>query len=185
MAQDLRYALRLLARNPLFALTAILSLAIGIGANTTIFTIANALLLRPPSGAADPGRLVDIGRSQDGRGFDNGSEPDYFDLRHRNRVFEGVYAYRFGAEPLSLGGPDGAEPIFGNMVTLNYFAILGTRPRIGRLFAANDSEDPGAAPVVVLSYAFWKRRFNADPLVVGRPLTLNGRPFTVIGVAPE
>ena len=185
MVQDLRYALRLLARNPLFALTAIVSLAIGIGANTTIFTIANALLLRPPSGAADPARLVDIGRTQDGRGFDNGSYPNYLDLRTRNTVFEGVYAYRFGAEPLSLGSPDGAEPIFGNMVTLNYFAILGTRPRIGRLFAATDDEHPGAAPVVVLSYAFWKRRFNSDPSMVGRALTLNGRPFTVVGVAPE
>ena len=86
-------------------LTAALSLAIGIGANTTIFTIANALLFKPPSGVAEPGRLVDVGRSQDGRGFDNGSYPNYLDIRARNTVFSGIYAYRLGAEPMSLGGP--------------------------------------------------------------------------------
>ena len=102
--QDVRYAARLLRRNPLFALTAALSLAIGIGANTTIFTIANALLFKPPAGVVEPGRLVDVGRSQDGQGFDNGSYPNYLDIRARNTVFTGIYAYRFGAEPMSLGG---------------------------------------------------------------------------------
>ena len=94
MLQDLRYAARLLRRNPLFALTAALSLAIGIGANTAIFTIANALLFRPPAGVAAPGRLVDVGRSQDGQGFDNSSYPNYLDIRARNTVFDGIYAYR-------------------------------------------------------------------------------------------
>ena len=102
--QDVRYAARLLRRNPLFALTAALSLAIGIGANTTIFTIANALLFKPPAGVVEPGRLVDVGRSQDGQGFDNGSYPNYLDIRARNTVFTGIYAYRLGAEPMSLGG---------------------------------------------------------------------------------
>ena len=185
MGQDLKYAIRLLVRNPLFALTAIVSLAIGIGANTTIFTVANSLLFRPPAGVADPGRLVDVGRSQNGEGFDNNSYPNFLDLRSRNRVFEDVYAYRFGAEPLSLGGPDGAERIFGDMVTVNFFTVLGTRPYLGRLFSTFDSEQPGAAPVVVLSHRFWTRRFNADASVVGRALTLNSRTFTVIGVAPE
>jgi putative ABC transport system permease protein len=185
MAQDLRYAVRLLFRNPLFALTAIVSLAIGIGANTAIFTIANALLFRPPSGVIAPGRLVDIGRSQNGQGFDNGSYPNYLDIRKRTTVCEDVYAYRFGAEPMSLGGQDGAERVFGDMVTLNYFTILGTRPAIGRLFSTVDSEEPGAAPVAVLSHSFWRRRFNGDPAVVGQTIRLNSRPFTVIGVTPE
>src|SRR5262250_356473 len=101
MLQDLRYAARLLRRHPVFALTAALSLAIGIGANTTIFTIANALLFRPPDGVADSGRLVDVGRSQDGQGFDNSSYPNYLDIRARNTVFDGMYAQRLGGVPIS------------------------------------------------------------------------------------
>ena len=183
--QDLRYGARLLRRNPLFALTATLSLAIGIGANTTIFTIANALLFKPPAGVVEPERLVDVGRSQNGQGFDNGSYPNYLDIRARNTVFTGIYAYRFGAESMSLGGRDGAERIYGDMVTTNYFHVLGTRPLIGRLFAPEDGEEAGGTPLVVMSNQFWMRRFNGDPAVVGQTLQLNGRPFTVIGVAPQ
>jgi predicted permease len=183
--QDLRYAVRLLRRNPLFALTAVLSLAIGIGANTTIFTIANALLFKPPLGVADAGRLVDVGRSQDGQGFETGSYSNYLDIRARNTVFSGIYAYRLGPEPMSLRGTDGAERIYGEMVSTNYFNVLGTPPHIGRLFTSDDSEQPGATPLAVLSHRFWMRRFNGDPAIVGQTLVLNGRPVTVIGVAPE
>ena len=183
--QDLRYAVRLLRRNPLFALTAVLSLAIGIGANTTIFTIANALLFKPPLGVADASRLVDVGRSQDGQGFDNGSYPNYLDIRARNTVFSGIYAYRLAPEPMSLRGKDGAERIYGEMVSTNYFNVLGTPPHIGRLFTSDDSEQPAATPLAVLSHRFWMRRFNGDPAIVGQTLVLNGRPFTVIGVTPE
>ena len=183
--QDLRYAVRLLRRNPLFALTAVLSLAIGIGANTTIFTIANALLFKPPLGVADASRLVDVGRSQDGQGFDNGSYPNYLDIRARNTVFTDIYAYRFGGEAMSLGGREGAERIYGEMVSTNYFNVLGTPPHIGRLFTSDDSEQPAATPLAVLSHRFWMRRFNGDPAIVGQTLVLNGRPFMVIGVTPE
>ena len=183
--QDLRYGVRLLRRNPLFALTAGLSLAIGIGANTTIFTIANALLFKPPLGVADASRLVDVGRSQDGQGFDNGSYSNYLDIRARNTVFSGIYAYRLGPEPMSLRGKDGAERIYGAMVSTNYFNVLGTPPHIGRLFTSDDSEQPGATPLAVLSHRFWMRRFNGDPAIVGQTLVLNGRPFMVIGVTPE
>jgi predicted permease len=183
--QDLRYAVRLLRRNPLFALTAVLSLAIGIGANTTIFTIANALLFKPPLGVADASRLVDVGRSQDGQGFDNDSYSNYLDIRARNTVFSGIYAYRLGPEPMSLRGKDGAERIYGEMVSTNYFNVLGTPPHIGRLFTSDDSEQPAATPLAVLSHRFWMRRFNGDPAIVGQTLVLNGRPFMVIGVTPE
>src|SRR4051812_22704380 len=183
--QDLRYAVRLLRRNPLFALTAVLSLAIGIGANTTIFTIANALLFQPPLGVADASRLVDVGRSQDGQGFDDGSYANYLDIRARNTVFSGIYAYRLGPEPMSLRGKDGAERIYGEMVSTNYFSVLGTPPHIGRLFTSDDSEQPAATPLAVLSHRFWMRRFNGDPAIVGQTLVLNGRPFMVIGVTPE
>src|SRR5262245_51810251 len=183
--QDVRYAFRLLRRNPVFALTAAASLAIGIGATTAIFSIANALLFRPPVEVVEPGRLVDVGRSQDGQGFDNGSYPNYVDLRRRNTVFSGVYAYKLGAEPMSLGGSDGAERIFGDMVSTNYFAVLGARPHIGRLFTLDDSEQPGGAPFAVLSHQFWRRRFNSDPAIVGRTLQINGQPLTVVGVTRE
>ena len=182
---DLRYAIRLLARNPLFALTAMLSLAIGIGANTTIFTVANALLFRAPAGVVDADRVVDIGRSENGDGFDNGSYPNYADLRAHNRVFTDVYATEWGMDPMSLGGPGGAERIFGILVTNNYFDVLGTRPAAGRLFSRNDPDDAGAAPHVVLTHRFWTRRFQNDPSIVGRQLRINGHTFTVAGVAEE
>ena len=122
VAQDVRYALRLLRRNPLFAVTAAMSVAIGIGANTTIFTIANALLFRSPVGIADPGRIVDIGRSRDGQGFDNNSYPNYLDVRQRSTVFEDVYAYRTEPQAMSLAVPgttEGAERVYGTMVSGN------------------------------------------------------------------
>src|SRR6266545_3935225 len=110
---DVRYAARLLRRNPLFALTAVVSLAIGIGANTTIFTIANALLFKRPIGVEQPDRLVDIGRSQNGSGFDTNSYPHYLDIRSRDTVFSSVYAYNIEPQPLSLGSESGAERLFG------------------------------------------------------------------------
>src|SRR6185436_2433642 len=152
---DLRFSIRLLKRNPFFTLTAVLSLAIGIGANTTIFTIANALLFRAPAAIADADRIVDIGRSQDGEGFDNNSYPNYLDVRARNTVFSDVYAFRFDAAPMSLGGAKGAERIYGSLVTNNYFSTLGVRPALGRLFTRDDREQAGAAPVAVLTHRLW------------------------------
>jgi predicted permease len=183
--QDVRYAVRLLRRNPIFALTAAASLAIGIAATTTIFTIANALLLRPPVAVAEPGRLVDVGRSQNGQGFDTNSYPNYLDIRSRNTVFSSIYAYNIEPQPMSLGGADGAERVFGHVVTLNYFAVLGAQPATGRLFSAQDSEQPGASPFAVVSHRLWRRRFNADPAVIGQKIDLNGVPFTLIGVAQD
>jgi predicted permease len=186
--QDVRYAVRLLARNPLFALTASLSLAIGIGANTTIFTIANALLFRAPVGIPDAGRLVDVGRTQNGRGFDNNSYPNYLDVRQRQTVFEDVYAYRTEPQPMSLAMPastEGAERIYGTIVSGNYFTVLGVRPHAGRFFTSADGDRIGESPFVVLSHKTWTRRFNGDSGVIGQPILLNGHPFTVVGVAPE
>ncbi|HEV2986582.1 MAG TPA: ABC transporter permease, partial [Vicinamibacterales bacterium] len=186
--RDVRHSARLLRRDPLFALTAALSLAIGIGANTTIFTVANALLFRPPAGVADADRLVDIGTRTPGGGFGNSSYPNYLDLRQRATTVDGVYAYPLFPHAMSLGGTgsaSGSERIFGTAVTGNYFTVLGAAPAAGRLFGAAEIEQPGAAPVVVLSHRFWTRRFDKDPAVVGRTLTLNRRAFTVIGVASE
>ena len=136
--QDIRYGTRLLARSPLFTLTAALSLAIGIGANTTIFSIASALLLRPLPGVAEPGRLIDIGRTQDGKDFDNSSYPNSRDIRARATTISDLYAVRLEPTPMGLGGQDGAERIYGMAVSANYFAALGTRPAAGRLLMDAD-----------------------------------------------
>ena len=111
LAGHMKYAARLIARSPLFAATAILSLAIGIGANTAIFTVANALLIAPTKGIAEMSRLVDIGRTVEGRGFDTVSFATYRDLQQRDSVFTGVYAIRFEPQAFSLGGNDGADRI--------------------------------------------------------------------------
>jgi predicted permease len=188
LAQDARYAARVLRRNPIFALTAALSLAVGIGANTTIFTIVNALLLRAPTGVIAPDRLVDIGGTRNQVGFGNLSYPNYLDLRQRATMLDGVYACSLFPQPMSLGAADGTlgvERIFATHVTVNYFNVLGAVPAAGRLFNAKDDDQPGASPIAVLSFGAWNRRFNKDPAVVGRTLTLNGHPFTVVGVASE
>ena len=187
LSQDVRYAIRLLRRYPLFALTASLSLAVGIGANTAVFTIANSLLRFSPSGVVEPDRLVDLGRSLDGLTFGLGtsSYPDYLDVRRRTRTLEHVYARMLFPRTMSLAASTGAESVAAEVVTTNYFATLRTRAALGRLFDPGESEQQGANPVVVLSHRFWMRRFNADPLIVGQTVRLNRYPVTVVGVAPE
>ncbi|HEV3057925.1 MAG TPA: ABC transporter permease [Vicinamibacterales bacterium] len=185
---DVRHGARLLGRHPLFSLTAVASLAIGIGANTTVFTVANALLLRPPAGVVQPAQLVDIGTSRNGVGFGPSSFPNYIDIRSRTTTLDGVYASNLFPQPLSLGTGgtnSSAERFFGTFVSVNYFTVLGAHPCIGRLLDARDSDQPGAAPVAVLSYGFWTRHFANDPTVVGRTIELNGHPFTIVGVTSE
>jgi len=186
--RDMRHAARLLRRDPLFTATAVLSLAIGIGANTTIFTVGNALLFRAPASVADPGALLDIGTRTPGGGFGNSSYPNYLDLRRRVTTLDGVYASGLFPRAMSLSGAgDSAatERVFATPVTGNYFAVLGTTAAAGRLFDADAVERPGADPVIVLSHRFWTRRFNGDPSLVGRTILLNRGSFTVIGVAAE
>jgi predicted permease len=185
--RDLAHAGRLLQRNPLFTATAVISLAIGIGANTTVFVVANALLLRPPVGVAEPDRLVDIGTSRPGGGFGPSSYPAFLEIRQRATTLDGVYAYSRFPQALSLSsaGNAGSESIFANLVTTDYFAVLGARPGAGRLFGRADSDQPLASPVAVLSYGFWTRRFNRDPTIIGEAVSLNGHPFTIVGVTSE
>jgi len=184
LAQDARYALRMLRRSPGFTTVAVLSLAIGIGANTAIFSLANALLFRPLPGLADPGRLVDIGRTQAGRGFDTTNYPNYLDVRARTTTLSDVYAYRIEPLPMSLSGPDGAERVYGLMVTGNFFTVLGTQAQIGRLFTDADDK-PGHNAVTVISDRLWRTRFGADPEILGRAVTITNKPYAVIGVAPR
>lgn len=185
--RDLHYSARLLRCNPIFTVTAALSLAVGIGANTTVMTIANALLLRAPAGVPEPDRLVDIFHTDKGRTLAEpvSSYTDYLELRRRATTVDGMYAYQLELQPMSMAGPDGAELVHGNIVTANYFSVIGLRPAVGRLFGTHDSGEPGASPIAVLSHAFWARRFNKDPSIIGRTLPLNRQPFVIVGVAPE
>lgn len=187
--QDLRYAARLLRRQPLFAATAALSLAIGIGATTTIFTVANGLLLRASAGVADPDALVDVVKTRSGRGVEPGldpiSYPEYLDVRRRVTTLDDVFAYQLELDAASLRVDAAAERVFAGVVSTNYFDALGVRSAAGRVFLTTDSDQAGASPVVVLSHRYWSRRFDADPGIVGQTVRLNGFPVTVVGVAAD
>jgi predicted permease len=181
--QDVRFAVRLLTRSPLFTLTAALSLAIGIGANATIFSVGSALLLRPMPGLAGADRLVDIGRASRGAEFDTASYPNYADIRDRVTTITGVFAHQIEPTAMGLGGSGGAERVYGTLVSGNYFTTLGTAPQAGRLLQPDDDRVGGGKAVVVLSYDLWTRRFAANPDVVGQSVAINGYPFTIVGVA--
>jgi putative ABC transport system permease protein len=181
--QDVRYGCRLLLRSPLFTLTAALSLAIGIGANTTIFSIASAVLLRPLPGLADPAGLIDVGRTQNGQGFDTLTYPNYKDIRDRATTMADVYAYRVEPQPISLGDDQEAERIYGAPVSGNYFKALGTVPTRGRLLNADDDRLDGP-PIAVISYELWQRRYGGAEGTVGRTVAFNGHSVTIVGIAP-
>lgn len=181
LLQDLRYGLRLLARQPGFTAAAVLLLALGLGASTTVFSLLNAILIRPLPGIAEPERLTMLGRTQDGQGFDTSSYPNYRDYRDQNTVFSGICAFDHTAFSLSSGGV--TERVPGAVVSGNYFEVLGVRPAAGRFFLGEEDRVPGRDPVAVISYRLWQGRFGADPAIVGRKLLLNARPFTVTGVA--
>ena len=183
--QDARYALRGFARSPIFSLTAILSIAIGVGGTAGIYAIANALLLSSPTGVGHPDRVVNIGRSQDGRGFDNFAYTTFADYRERNSTFTGIAAVEFTPRRLSLRGADGGEAIDGTLVSGNFFDVLEARPALGRFFLAEEDRTPRTHAVAVLSHRFWRERFNADPSVLSSGIVINGTPFTVVGVAAE
>ncbi|MGA7107979.1 MAG: ABC transporter permease [Terracidiphilus sp.] len=177
--RDLRYAVRKLRNAPGFALTAILTLALGIGANVVVFGVLNAILLRPLNlPGAD--RLVQVTQNEP----DNltHSYPDYVDLRARNSTFEDLATYRMGEAGVSSGGA--AQMSWGYEVSANYFDLLGVQPALGRLLHASDEHGPNSAPYIVLSDGYWRSRFNADPRVVGMTINLNKHPFTILGVAP-
>jgi predicted permease len=189
--QDVRIAGRLLRKSPTFTITAALSLAVGIGANTAIFSLVNALLLKARPGIHQPGQLVDVGRSTDGRGFDNSSYPNYIDLRDEARSFAGLAAYRLEPIAMSLrdaeGGPGNAEAesIYTITASENFFSVLGTNAAAGRLFGPDEDARARTHPTMVLSHALWERKYNRDPGVVGRAVLVNGTETVVIGVAED
>lgn len=180
---DARYALRSFARSPVFTVTAILSLALGIGASSTIFSLTDALVLAPGAGVRAPGEVVDIGRSTAGSGFDNMSHPAFKYLRDHADTLEGMAALDFSGGPMSLSDGRSSERVFARMVSHDYFALLGTRPALGRFFLPEEDRVAGERPVAVLTHDFWMQRFGGDPGVLQEPLRLNNREFTVVGVA--
>jgi putative ABC transport system permease protein len=181
--QDLRYGTRILLKKPGFTSIAVLTLALGIGANTAIFSVVNAVLLQPlPYG--DPDRLVWMwGNIRNGGNRASVSPPDFLDYRAQNSVFEHFGASFTVDSSVNLTGSDEPERLTSRLVTANYFDVLGVRPLYGRAFTAEE-EHFGRHLVVVLSYGLWQRRLGADQAIVGREITINNEPYTVVGVMP-
>jgi predicted permease len=183
--QDLRFAFRQLGRAPSFAITAVLTLALGIGANTAIFSLVNSLLLRPLP-VQNPGQVAELAEAL-GKGpmFPNFSLPEFKQVRaEASHSFSGIAAATMGLDGISIKGQQ-PERILTTYVSGNFFRVLGLKPEAGRLFLPSEGEVVGQDPVIVLSYDYWKEKFNADRAVVGRPVTVDGRPFTIIGVSPK
>ena len=179
LAADVRFAARMLRRSPLFTIVAVLCVSLGSGAVTTIFSVMNALILQPLSGTANADRLVRIERrvpnENDGV---SPSYPLYEYLGHRTRSLNGLAAWGKGTFTIGRRGAAGMM-VYGNFVTENFFSVLGVRPKLGRLFVSGESE-----PVVVVSEGFWRTTLGADSAAVGRDILVNGRRFTLVGVAP-
>jgi predicted permease len=175
---DVRYAIRGLLKRPGFTAIAVITLALGIGANSTIFSVVNATLLRPLP-VSHPENLVFVFNGQPGSVF---SYPDYSELRDQNKVFDGMTAW--GGITASLNSNEQTDLVTGAIVTGNYFEVLGVRPALGRVISPEDDKTPGGHPVIVISQGLWQRRFAGDRNIVGRQLLLNGQSFTIIGVAP-
>lgn len=180
MGRDTRYALRKLRKAPGFALTAILTLGLGIGANVVVFGVLNALLLRPLNVTGSE-RLVQIEQKDSGAIVQ--SYPDFVDLRRQDATFTDLAAYRISQAGLSAGGS--AQQSWGYEASSNYFDLLGVQPAQGRFFHESDDHGANSMPYMVLSDGFWRTRFNADPRVVGTTVELNKHPFTILGVAPK
>jgi predicted permease len=181
--QDLRYGARVLRKKPGFTCVAVLTLGLGIGANTAIFSLVNTVLLRSLP-IAQPEQVVTLNFGTPGRGsFPLLGYPEYTDYRDRNQVLAGLAAMGMAQVGLSNNGTN--ERILGLHVTGNYFSLLGVGAALGRVITPEDDLTPGAHPVVMLSYQCWQQRFGADPQIVGRNLLISGRKFTVIGVAPK
>ena len=183
MIRDVRYAFRMMARSPGFTMVATLSLALGIGANTTIYSWIKSILLRPLPGVVDVDRLLMMGEKSRSGTFTSTSYPDFADFRRGIAAKADLVAYEM--ETVGLNSGDRTDRLWAEAVSANYFDVLGTRPVLGRGFLPEEDLRPDGAPVVVLSHHLWADRFNSDPQIVGRILTLNSHPFTVVGVAPE
>jgi putative ABC transport system permease protein len=184
---DIRYALRQLRKSPGFTITVILSLALGLGANTAIFTLVNALLFLPPT-VSDAGRLVEVMQQHP---KDSGIEsysplsyPGYIRFRDHNHTLSGFAAFDGDPHPVSWSNAGYGQMVHGQLVSSNFFSVAGVEPALGRAFNADEDRTGAAHPVILISYSFWRNRLAADPSVIGRVLVLNGTSFTIVGVTP-
>jgi predicted permease len=191
LGKDLGYAFRLLRRSPGFTTMAVVSLALGIGANTAIFTLLNSVMLRSLP-VRSPDELVSVGDASRPTALWEGapmvdvfSYPLYERLRDQNRVFTGLLASGRAGHVEMTADAGVVETVRGRLVSSNYFEVLGVSPVRGRAFSGEEDRLPGASPVIVISDDFWERRFARDPGILGRTLRLNGSPFSVIGVGPR
>jgi predicted permease len=183
LVTDVRYAMRMLRRSPIFSIVVVLVISLGVGAVTTIFSAANAFLFKPLPGVADPTRLVGIDRIESvGDGGSQASYPYYLLLRDRTRTLSGVAAW--SKTDLTIATRETGHSVYGNLVSGNFFSVLGVRPALGRFFLPEEDLTPLAHPVIVVSHDFWRSALGGDSSAVGRTIGVNGSAFTLIGVAP-
>lgn len=183
LLQDIRFGFRQLMKRPGFTALAIISLALGIGANTSIFSLVDTALLRPLA-VKEPSQLVELyGTFNNGADWSLQSYPNYRDYRDRNTVFSGLFIYRVVVSSLTVNNT--SQRVWGYLVSGNYFDVLGVKPVVGRTFQPEEDQTPDSHPVVVIGYNCWQNRFAGDPAIVGKTVEFNSRPFTVIGVAPK
>jgi predicted permease len=181
--QDVRLGVRSLFKSPLFTAAVVITLGLGIGANAAVFTIVNRMLLKPLP-VKDPGGLYVLAIGHEGNEEPhNVSWLDYQDYKEKSGAFEDLAAYNVNF--VGLSADNRAERIAVTYVTSNYFSMLGVPPGLGRVLQPGEAQQPGADPVIVLGHSYWAKRFNRDPSIVGRPVLINGNPFTVAGVVPE
>ncbi|HYU32134.1 MAG TPA: ABC transporter permease [Thermoanaerobaculia bacterium] len=183
LLQDLRYAVRVLARKPGFTIVSLLTLGLAIGANTAIFSVVNALMLRPLP-FPDPGGIVQIERGYPGGSATAVAIPKFVFWRDHNTVFDHVAIYDTIGSGFNVGGDGTPERITGSRVSLDFFKVFAVRPEAGREFVPEE-DLPHGPKVVVLSHALWKRRFGGDRSLIGKPVILNGEPYTVVGIMPD
>src|ERR1700751_2740145 len=180
--QDVRYSARMIAKAPGYAAIAILTLALGIGANTTIFSWINSALLNPVPGLTNPNEVVAMTGSKPGENPLGFTYPDVEAMRDGQQSFTGIAACNFAQ--LSLTGKGKPERVWGMVASANYFDVLGVQPLLGRGFLPEEDEKPGGAPVAGISYRLWQTQFGANPNVVGETIKLNRHPYTIVGVTP-
>jgi len=185
LARDVRYGLRTLTRSPSFTAVAVLILGLGIGANSTMFTLVNSLFLQAPPAISDPEDLVALTLVHGGEPIEYFGYPDYEFYRDNNDVFTGLMAYDDFATTLAVGLGDEVVQADAWTVSHNFFALLGVAPVLGRSFLREEDEVPGEHRVVMISHGFWTRYFGGDPAAINSSITLNGQPFTIVGVAPR
>ncbi|MGH9747209.1 MAG: ABC transporter permease [Candidatus Acidiferrales bacterium] len=185
LLQDVRYGIRMLSKNPGFTAVAVLSLALGIGGNATVFSWLEAVLLHPLSLVQDSSRLVAVETVMPDGAYHTSSYPDFKDYRDHNHVFSGMIGFELIGANLRLEKELQPQRDWGLIVTENYFDLLGVNAARGRTFHTADANGPNSDPYIVLSDGLWRRRFGSDPKVIGTSIQINQHPFTVIGIAPR